>query len=268
MNKTLKEFNFKSKYKYIWNKYKIKGRDAKYRGTREKVTDGLTRRERRKEKCEVRQSRTREVQEESKGMEKTTKWAMKVCSVGEEKGVKKEVSFHSRRQMKAADGRRLVQTTEAPPCWDCPGSAVQGSAPSPPTSTRLSHPGRTPPARCPLVLHTHTRQTHTVRPAFPSFIHLQRTWGEKAPDDNILTNVTKNLSTMYLSSGFLQTASVLMRTNNTATCYMLIMQLNIGHSVWNRKALEWATLHQRGASWTSGWILYNLVKIYSSSDVS
>lgn len=264
MNKTLKEFNFKSKYKYIWNKYKIKGRDAKYRGTREKVTDGLTRRERRKEKCEVRQSRTREVQEESKGMEKTTKWAMKVCSVGEEKGVKKEVSF----QMKAADGRRLVQTTEAAPCWDCPGSAVQGSAPSPPTSTRLSHPGRTPPARCPLVLHTHTRQTHTVRPAFPSFIHLQRTWGEKAPDDNILTNVTKNLSTMYLSSGFLQTASVLMRTNNTATCYMLIMQLNIGHSVWNRKALEWATLHQRGASWTSGWILYNLVKIYSSSDVS
>lgn len=99
----------------------------------------------------------------AKGMEKTTKWAMKVCSVGEEKGVKKEVSFHSCWQMKAADGRRLIQTTEAAPCWDCPGSAVQGSAPSPPTSTRLSHPGRTPPARCPLVLHahTHTRVKHT-----------------------------------------------------------------------------------------------------------
>lgn len=204
----------------------------------------------------------------AKGMEKTTKWAMKVCSVGEEKGVKKEVSFHSRRQMKAADGRRLVGTTEAPPCWDCPGSAVQGSAPSPPTSTRLSHPGRTPPARCPLVLHAHTRVKHTQSGQRFHHLFIFSGLGGKAPDDNILTNVTKNLSTMYLSSGFLQTASVLMRTNNTATCYMLIMQLNIGHSVWNRKALEWATLHQRGASWTSGWILYNLVKIYSSSDVS
>lgn len=96
----------------------------------------------------------------AKGWRKQQSEQWKFVVSGEEKGVKKEVSFHSRRQMKAADGRRLFQTTEAAPCWDCPGSAVQGSAPSPPTSTRLSHPGRTPPARCPLVLHAHTH-THT-----------------------------------------------------------------------------------------------------------
>lgn len=157
---------------------------------------------------------------------------MKVCSVGGRKGSKEGsiISFppadeSCRRAEAISDygGRTLLRLSRICSAgFSTVSSHLDTSVASRPYTAGTLSPGPT---------RTHTRQTHTVRPAFPSFIHLQRTWGEKAPDDNILTNVTKNLSTMYLSSGFLQTASVLMRTNNTATCYMLIMQLNIGHSV-------------------------------------
>lgn len=50
----------------------------------------------------------------------------------------------------------------APPYWDCPVSAVQGPAPSPPTATRPSHPGHTLQGRCPLVLYAQEGQKHTL----------------------------------------------------------------------------------------------------------
>ena len=227
------------------------GRNAKYRGTRGKVTDGHTRRERRKEKCEVRQNRTHEAQEESKGMEKTAKLAMEVCSVAEQK----EVSFHSGRQMKAADGRRLARTNGGPTLlrlssicsagFSTVSSHLDTSVASRPNTAGTLSPGPT---------RTHTRQTHTVRSAFPPVIHLKRTWGKSSwqqHSDNfqqpqLSRERDKNFSTMSLSSGFLQTANVLMRKNNKATRYLLTVQLNIWHSLWNKEALKWATLYQRG----------------------
>lgn len=205
----------------------------------------------------------------AKGMEKT-KWAMKVCSVGEEKGVKKEVSFHSRRQMKAADGRRLVQTTEAAPCWDCPGSAVQGSAPSPPTSTRLSHPGRTPPARCPLVLHahTHTRVKHTQSGQRFHHLFIFSGLGEKSSwrqhfdkrDKKSLNNVFEfRFLTDSQRADEDKQHSYMLHANYAAEYWTFCMKQE-GSGVGD--------ITSEGASWTSGWILYNLVKIYSSSDVS
>lgn len=45
--------------------------------------------------------------------------------------------------------------------------------------------------------HTHTRQTHTVRPAFPSFIHLQRTWGKSSRRQHFDKRDKKSLNNVF-----------------------------------------------------------------------
>lgn len=118
----------------------------------------------------------------AKGMEKTTKWAMKVCSVGGRKGSKEGsiISFppadESCRRAEASwdyGGPTLLRLSRICSAgFSTVSSHLDTSVASRPYTAGTLSPG-------PTRTHTHTRQTHTVRPAFPSFIHLQRTWGKK-----------------------------------------------------------------------------------------